>query len=63
MMYMLISPVVVLRFGTYMDIAAPLCSWSFPQQMVLPTLVEAQTGTKAFAQCLQRVLWLYVSGG
>ena len=61
---MLICPVVVLQFGTYMDIAAPLCSWSFPQQMLLPTLVEAQTGTKAIcsthpvcavAICLWRV--------
>lgn len=46
MMYMLISPVVVLRYGTYVDTAAPLFSWSFLQQIVLPTLVEAQTGTK-----------------
>ena len=45
MMYMLISPVVVLRYGTYVDTAAPLFSWSFLQQIVLPTLVEAQTGT------------------
>ena len=47
MMYMLISPIAVLRYGTYMDTAAPLFSWSFLQQIVLPTLVEAQTGTKA----------------
>ena len=47
MMYMLISPVAVLRYGTYVDTAAPLFSWSFLQQIVLPTLVEAQTGTKA----------------
>ena len=64
MMYMLISPVVVLRYGTYVDIAAPLFSWSFLQQIVLPTLVEAQSGTNticsmhaacAVAICLWRV--------
>ncbi len=44
MMYMQISPIVILRYGTYVDTAAPLFSWPFLQQIVLPTLVEAQTG-------------------
>ncbi|KAL0046279.1 hypothetical protein WJX82_007868 [Trebouxia sp. C0006] len=56
MMYMLISPVVVLRYGTYVDIAAPLFSWSFLQQIVLPTLVEAQSGEGL------GFLWPYLAG-
>lgn len=46
MMYMQISPINILRYGTYVDIAAPLFSWPFLHHIVLPTLVEAQTGMK-----------------
>ena len=45
-MYMQISPINILRYGTYVDIAAPLFSWPFLHHIVLPTLVEAQTGVE-----------------
>ena len=46
MMYMQISPINILRYGTYVDVVAPLFSWPFLQHIVLPTLVEAQTGVQ-----------------
>ena len=51
MMYMQISPINVLRYGTYVDIAAPLFSWPFLHHIVLPTLVEAQTGVALLPPC------------
>lgn len=44
MIYMQILPVMILRFGTYIDVAAPIFSWTFFHETVLQTLVEAQTG-------------------
>ena len=49
MIYMQSSPIVVMRYGTYVDTGAPLFSWPFLQQIVLPTLVEAQTGKPIFS--------------
>ena len=51
MMYMQISPINILRYGTYVDIAAPLFSWPFLHHIVLPTLVEAQTGVAFLPLC------------
>lgn len=47
MIYMQILPVMILRYGTYVDAAAPIFSWTFFQETVLQTLEEAQTGTAA----------------
>ena len=44
MIYMRVCPIMLLRYGTYVDSAAPLFSWPFLHQIVLPTLVDAQTG-------------------
>ena len=35
---------MILRYGTYVDVAAPIFSWGFFQEIVLQTLAEAQTG-------------------
>ena len=44
MIYMQILPVMILRYGTYIDVAAPIFSWTFFQEVALQTLEEAQTG-------------------
>lgn len=53
MMYMQILPVMILRYGTYVDVAAPLFSWTFFQEIVLQTLEEAQTGTTVLGSALR----------
>ena len=59
MMYMQISPIVMLRYGTYVDTAAPFFSWGFLQKTVLPTLEDAHTGTHLTVHCLLMPLLLH----
>ena len=51
-MYMQTTPIMVLRYGTYVETAAPFFSWPFLQQIVVPTLVDAQTGKHTLGQNL-----------
>lgn len=44
MTYMQTTPTMILRHGTYVDTAAPIFSWQFLHQIVLPTLQDFQTG-------------------
>ena len=44
MTYMQRIPTLVSRYVTYVETAAPLFSWPFLHRIVLPTLVEVQTG-------------------
>ena len=65
MIYMQILPVMILRFGTYIDVAAPIFGWTFFHEIVLQTLVEAQTGVytlqfKAMVQHEQNNLHAYL---
>lgn len=55
MKYMQMSPSLILRFGTYVETAAPLFSWPFLHRIVLPTLVEAQTGKLSLPHGVHKV--------
>ncbi len=43
-LYMKMNPTMMLRYGNYVEISAPLFGWWFLQKYVVQTLVEAETG-------------------